>query len=35
MPRPPAELGMEGWLRESGMFGSRVVVLEVGTHDLF
>jgi hypothetical protein len=25
----------EGWLRENGMFGSRVVVLEVGTHDLF
>ena len=25
----------EGWLRANGIFGSRVVVLEVGTHDLF
>ncbi len=25
----------EGWLRENGTFGSRIVVLEVGTHDLF
>jgi GDSL-like Lipase/Acylhydrolase family len=25
----------EGWLRANGIFGSRFVVLEVGTHDLF